>query len=373
MDGDDVEEAKHRRAAVLNLHDLVPAHVAGLDEAKGVVDAQRREHPDVALREHLDLARAWRRSTVALNCKRSEVAENRLAEVKRSHHVDLSRRRDDTLERRHRPGNRTLAEDAHQTDHCEAAIVDLNLQLLRLPLVTLVLVEAERIVQVQRSRVGQKWPALRVFERPDPRLSFLTLRQIEGREEAGLATPHVVATLPRTPGHRRFGVVLEETDGQEDLPLGFIRDALPKRRRADSWSAQLVAGHLPRKVDAVRVDTVTDEPSHRDAAVLDLGVAQEADGRFVRLIPELTLSKVERVPETDGGVEAFRQSLQVSLRFGPANCQSCDDRRRRSAAQAAGRVERVDAEELVDEAARDAKHSRAAVLALGVELEGPDL
>ena len=55
------------------------------------------------------------------------------------------------------------------------------------------------------------------------------------------------------------------------------------------------------------------------------------------------------------------------------NCQSCDDRRRRSAAQAAGRVERVDAEELVDEAARDAKHSRAAVLALGVELEGPDL
>ena len=55
LDGDDVEEAKHRRAAVLNLHDLVPAHVAGLNKAKGVVDAQRREHADVALREHLDL------------------------------------------------------------------------------------------------------------------------------------------------------------------------------------------------------------------------------------------------------------------------------------------------------------------------------
>merc|ERR1712072_183460 len=72
LDGDDVEEAKHRRAAVLNLHDLVPAHVAGLDETERVVDAQRREHADVALREHLDLARAWRGSTVALNCKRSE-------------------------------------------------------------------------------------------------------------------------------------------------------------------------------------------------------------------------------------------------------------------------------------------------------------
>ena len=50
-----------------------------------------------------------------------------------------------------------------------------------------------------------------------------------------------------------------------------------------------------------------------------------------------------------------------------------EDRRRCGTGQAAGRVERVDAEELVDEAARDAQHSRAAVLALGVELEGPDL
>merc|ERR1719409_1267505 len=43
---------------------------------------------------------------------------------------------------------------------------------------------------------------------------------------------------------------------------------------------------------------------------------------------------------------------------------------RGAAGQAAGRVERVNAEELVDEAAGDAKHRRAAVLALGVELEG---
>merc|ERR1719488_228851 len=45
----------------------------------------------------------------------------------------------------------------------------------------------------------------------------------------------------------------------------------------------------------------------------------------------------------------------------------------RGAAHAARRVEGVDAEELVDEAARDAHHRRAAVLALGVELEGLDL
>ena len=50
-----------------------------------------------------------------------------------------------------------------------------------------------------------------------------------------------------------------------------------------------------------------------------------------------------------------------------------DNWRRRSAAQAARRVERIDAEELVDQAARDAKHSRAAVLALDVQLERADL
>merc|ERR1712144_55612 len=95
------------------------------------------------------------------------LAEQRLSEVKRSHHVDLSRRRDDTLQERHRPGNRTLAEEAHQTDHGEAAVVDLRLQLLCLPLVALVLVEAKRIIQVQRNRVRQEWAALRVFESPD--------------------------------------------------------------------------------------------------------------------------------------------------------------------------------------------------------------
>mmetsp|Transcript_11970 Transcript_11970/g.31008 ORF Transcript_11970/g.31008 Transcript_11970/m.31008 type:complete len:236 (-) Transcript_11970:298-1005(-) len=54
LDGDDVEEAKHGRAAVLDLHDLVAAHVARLDQAERVEDAQRREDTDVTLREHLD-------------------------------------------------------------------------------------------------------------------------------------------------------------------------------------------------------------------------------------------------------------------------------------------------------------------------------
>merc|ERR1719326_791572 len=53
LDGDHVQEAEHGRAAVLDLHDLVAAHVAGLNGAERVVDAERREHANVALREHL--------------------------------------------------------------------------------------------------------------------------------------------------------------------------------------------------------------------------------------------------------------------------------------------------------------------------------
>jgi hypothetical protein len=41
-----------RTAAVLDLHDLVAAHVTALDQAKRVVDAKRRQHTNVTLREH---------------------------------------------------------------------------------------------------------------------------------------------------------------------------------------------------------------------------------------------------------------------------------------------------------------------------------
>mmetsp|Transcript_29858 Transcript_29858/g.102824 ORF Transcript_29858/g.102824 Transcript_29858/m.102824 type:complete len:233 (-) Transcript_29858:28-726(-) len=60
LDGDHVEEAEHGGAAVLDLHDLVAAHVAGLDEAERVEHAKRGQDTDVALGEHLGLDRAGR-------------------------------------------------------------------------------------------------------------------------------------------------------------------------------------------------------------------------------------------------------------------------------------------------------------------------
>jgi len=52
VDEHDVQEAKHGGAAVLDLHDLEAAHVARLDQAQGVVDAERRRHTNAALSEH---------------------------------------------------------------------------------------------------------------------------------------------------------------------------------------------------------------------------------------------------------------------------------------------------------------------------------
>merc|ERR1719231_1422247 len=44
----EIMEIKHGRAAVLDLHDLVAAHVAGLDEAQRVKEAERREDTEGA-------------------------------------------------------------------------------------------------------------------------------------------------------------------------------------------------------------------------------------------------------------------------------------------------------------------------------------
>ena len=79
---------------------------------------------DLSQNNDLDLARAWRRSTAALNGKSSDVAEQRLGEVKRSHHVNLARRRDESFQGRHRAGNCALAQEAHQADHRETTVVD---------------------------------------------------------------------------------------------------------------------------------------------------------------------------------------------------------------------------------------------------------
>ena len=49
--------------------------------------------------------------------------------------------------------------------------------------------------------------------------------------------------------------------------------------------------------------------------LLDLSVSQEANGGFVGVFPEVFISQVQRIVESNGRVQSLGQSLKVSLGF----------------------------------------------------------
>merc|ERR1719258_937248 len=67
--------------------------------------------------------------------------------------------------------------------------------------------------------------------------------------------------------------------------------------QAYDWKKKTQKLPVPREDDAVGVDAVADEAGHRDAAVLDLGVAEPADGLGRRVLGH----DAERVVEADLG------------------------------------------------------------------------
>ena len=102
------------------------------------------------------------------------------------------------------------------------------------------------------------------------------LRRVERREGSGLATLGVVGASGTA-----LREELEEADEEDNLPLARLRDLIPKLgRRLGGVVARDVDGELY----AVRVEAVADKAGHRDAAVLDLGVAQPADGVLVACV-----------------------------------------------------------------------------------------
>ena len=64
---------------------------------------------------------------------------------------------------------------------------------------------------------------------------------------------------------------------------------------------------------STQMQTVADEAGHRDAAVLDLGVAQPADGVLVAATPEIGVGEAERVVEADDRVQLDGEGLEVRL------------------------------------------------------------
>lgn len=63
------------------------------------------------------------------------------------------------------------------------------------------------------------------------------------------------------------------------------------------------------------MDDVSNEGKHGDAAVLDLGLAEEADGGLVARAPEVGIGKAKGIVEADGRVEVLGERLEVSLLF----------------------------------------------------------
>jgi hypothetical protein len=131
------------------------------------------------------------------------------------------------------------------------------------------------------------------------------LGAVERGERARLAALGVV----RAAG-ARLREELEEADEEDNLPLARLRDLVPEfGRRLGGVVTRDVDGQL----DAVRVEAVADEAGHRDAAVLDLGVAQPADRVLVAAAPEVGVSEAERVVEANDGVQLDGERLKVGL------------------------------------------------------------
>ena len=60
---------------------------------------------------------------------------------------------------------------------------------------------------------------------------------------------------------------------------------------------------------------VADEARHRDAPVLDLGVAQPADRALLAEVEQVGVREADRVPEADRRVLRDREGLEVLLRL----------------------------------------------------------
>mmetsp|Transcript_19654 Transcript_19654/g.35512 ORF Transcript_19654/g.35512 Transcript_19654/m.35512 type:complete len:267 (-) Transcript_19654:17-817(-) len=197
----------------------------------------------------------------------------------RGHRVAIVRL-DNTGEERNAARNLGLGKEAHDADHRKAPVVDLGDKTLGLLLRRRLGREVERVEQVERDRVRD-----------------LHVRVVhERRVHARLAALHVVGV------ERALAPELEERDDRDDLPLSGERDRIPLRLRRAARVRERVAlqSLRPRELNSVGAREVADKRSHRNTAVLDLGVAQVANGAVLAQAPEVDLSNAERIPEARG-------------------------------------------------------------------------
>mmetsp|Transcript_33529 Transcript_33529/g.107007 ORF Transcript_33529/g.107007 Transcript_33529/m.107007 type:complete len:389 (-) Transcript_33529:59-1225(-) len=184
-----------------------------------------------------------------------------------------------------------LGEEAEEAQHREAAVVGLGDEPLCLLLGRRVLAPLERVKEVEwhRVHVGRK-----------------------GGEVAGLAAAHVVLHAVGGEEVLVLGDVLEDADRADDLELRKEGDRVPHLRRRRALRHHILRADAA-KAEAVRVRNVADEAGHRDAAVLNLGVAQPADNGVLVLAPERQIRQAKRVPVPHHWVALLREGLQIGL------------------------------------------------------------
>jgi hypothetical protein len=141
----------------------------------------------------------------------------------------------------------------------------------------------------------------------------------ERRESTWLSSAHVVSS-------GGLGEPLEESNKENDLPLGGIRKSIPLFWCGTSigWEWSAIESHWPWEVDSVGLDNVSNEGSHSHTSVLDFGVTQESDGLVVGVAPDANGGKLKRIVvlslyHEEGQFPACQQVLKKFL----TECDYC--------------------------------------------------
>lgn len=168
---------------------------------------------------------------------------------------------DKSLKKRNRSLNLLLGKESDDSDLCQSAIVQLRDESLLLLLCTGVGRETKGVEKaVERHGVGDQI-GLREFGE----LSWDT-------------TTHVVCSGGLT---EEF----QESNEKDDLPLGGLWHGIPLFGRGKTIEGDIASNGWPGEKE-VGLDTVSNEGSHGNTSVLDLGVTKVANGGLVTVSPD---------------------------------------------------------------------------------------
>merc|ERR1711972_108941 len=140
---------------------------------------------------------------------------------------------------------------------------------------------------------------------------------VERGEVARLAAAHVMLLAFQLEQIRRLGPELEETDGQDNLELGYEGDLIPYIWRRQTLECRVVwhiPGERPRPTNPIFVHDVANESGHGNATMLDLCMAQKPDCRLICIFPEIQFREAQWIPVADDRVELLGLILEVSQR-----------------------------------------------------------